>query len=72
MNTEKPSNEEQSQPSCLGDVSGSAVPQELIKRSIGISRCITEAVKNRLPTRIIRMYVEESERISKEFNRYYR
>ena len=23
MNTEKPSNEEQSQPSCLGDVSGS-------------------------------------------------
>ena len=25
MNTEKPSNEEQSQPSCLGDVSGSAM-----------------------------------------------
>ena len=50
---------------------GNAVPQELIKRSIGISRCITEAVKNRLPTWIIRMYVEESERISKEFNRYY-
>jgi len=52
-------------------VSRSAVSQELIKRSIGISQCITEAVKNRLPTRIIKMYAEESERISKEFNRHF-
>lgn len=50
-------------------VRGSAIPQELINRSIGISQCITEAVNNRLSTRIIRMYAEESKRIDIEFIR---
>ncbi len=54
----------------IGAVSGSAIPQELINRSIGISKCITEAVKNRLPARIIRMYAEESNRIDAEFRHY--
>lgn len=45
-------------------------PQELINRSIGITKCITEAVKNKLPTRIIKMYAEESERINTEFKQY--
>lgn len=51
-------------------VSGSAVPQELINRSIGISKCITEAVEKRLPTRIIKMYADASERIDAEFRHY--
>ena len=70
MNIEKTSLENESRPSCLGAVSGSAIPQELINRSIGISQCITEAVKNRLPTRIIKMYAEESKRIDAEFRDY--
>ena len=70
MNTEETKLDAQDN-SIKPTVSRSAVPQELIKRSIGISQCITEAVKNRLPTRIIRMYAEESERISKEFNRHF-
>jgi len=64
------SNAEQSPAFLQGAVIGSAIPQELINRSIGISQCITEAVKNRLPTRIIRMYAEESERINAEFKHY--
>ena len=64
------SNKDEAANSDLGAVSGSAIPQELINRSIGISQCITEAVKNRLPTRIIRMYAEESKRIDAEFRHY--
>jgi hypothetical protein len=49
----------------------SAIPQDLIRQAIGISKCITEAVNNRLPTRIIRMYAEESERINAKCQKHF-
>ena len=41
--------------------------ETIIKESIGICKCITDAVKSNTSTRIIKMYAEESERINARF-----
>lgn len=45
-------------------------PETLIKKSIGICKCMEHAVKARLPLYILKMYAEESKRIEKEYNKY--
>lgn len=45
-------------------------PETLIKKSIGICKCMEHVVKARLPLYILKMYAEESKRIEKEYNKY--
>ena len=46
------------------------VPQSLIERSIGICKCMEDAIKARLPLHIIKMYEEESISIAREYDNF--
>lgn len=45
-------------------------PDWLVKKSIGICKCMAHAVKTRMPIYIVKMYADESERIAKEYEKY--
>jgi hypothetical protein len=47
-----------------------AIPQSLIKRAIGICECMKAAREARVGVRVMRMYAEESDRITAEFRKY--
>jgi len=63
-------NQEQTAQLGIGDVSSRTIPQNLIKRAIGICECMKAAQESRVGARVMRMYQEESDSITAEFRKY--
>ena len=63
-------NQEQTAQLGIVAVSSRTIPQSLIKRAIGICECMKAAREARAGVRIMRMYAEESDRITAEFRKY--
>ena len=63
-------NEQQTAQLGIGAVSSRTIPQSLIKRAIGICECMKAAQESRAGLRVMRMYAEESDRITAELRKY--